>query len=295
MFSRLVGDFPSNLLIKKEHEAEVDRIIEQLYDIYPMDEDPWGMRIERVAASFRQVWPLYKYFFRVRVLGAENAVDGPSLIVSNHSGQIALDGMLLTEAFASEVAPPRVIRAMVERFFVGLPFLGTWAAESGAVLGDRSNCIELLRRGNSVLVFPEGVRGVSKSSSDYYKIQPFSRGFFRMALQSECSILPVAVIGAEEFYPYVYQFKRVAKMLGLPALPVSPLFPLLGPLGALPLPSPVDIHIGEPYNMPKNLSPDAPDKIIDEHVYEIENTIRRMIRQGLRKRRPFWFNKKVKV
>ncbi|MBT7669697.1 MAG: hypothetical protein HN623_08965, partial [Bdellovibrionales bacterium] len=59
MFSRLVGDFPSNLLIKQKDVAEVDRIIERLYDVYSADEDPWGMRMDRVASSFRQVWPLY--------------------------------------------------------------------------------------------------------------------------------------------------------------------------------------------------------------------------------------------
>ena len=40
--------------------------------------------------------------------------------------------------------------------------------------------------------------------------------------------------------------RTLARLLGLPYLPVTPTFPLLGPLGAVPLPSKWIIEFGEP-------------------------------------------------
>ncbi len=40
--------------------------------------------------------------------------------------------------------------------------------------------------------------------------------------------------------------KTLARLLGLPYLPITPTFPLLGPLGAVPLPSKWIIEFGEP-------------------------------------------------
>lgn len=262
-------------------EEKFDQIFDQLKSRYPDGEDPWGLNLNKARKTLEYIWPLYKSYFQVRIFGKENVKDEPYMVTSNHSGQIAIDAMLIATAFATEMEPPRILRSMVERFFTALPWVGTLAAEGGAVLGDRQNCLNLLSRGHSVLVFPEGVRGVAKSTFDFYKLQRFTRGFFRMALTSQTKILPVAVVGAEEIFPWVYQAKGVAKLLGLPALPISPLY--------LPLPSPIDIIIGEPYAIP-DVSPEAPDKEIDVHIDKIRTQIRHMTNEGLKNRRAFFAN-----
>lgn len=265
---------PKNLL------EEVFHTLEQRYgDV----EDPWGLSLEKSRKTLKYLWPLYKDYFKVRVFGAENVQDKPYMVTANHGGQVAIDGMLLSTAFALEVNPPRILRPMVDRFFTSLPWINMISAQSGAVLGNRQNCISLLSRGESTLVFPEGVAGVAKSTSEYYRLQKFTRGFIRMSLKAKVNILPVAVVGAEEIFPYVYQAKSLAKTLGLPALPISPLY--------FPLPSPVDIYIGKEYELPE-LSPEASDHIIDEHVLKIKLQIKEMLTSGLKNRREFWGNQK---
>ena len=185
-----------------------------------------------------------------------------------------------------ETEEPRILRAMVERFFTNLPFINKWASECGAVLGDRENCQNLLDRGESLLVFPEGVRGVAKSTPDYYQLQEFTRGFYRMALKSNVEIIPVAVIGAEETFPYVYQAKWLAKSLGLPALPISANY--------LPLPSPIDIYIGKPISVSNELSSQNTDHDIDPFIEDIEITIQSMIDEGLKNKRELPLSKLLK-
>lgn len=259
---------------------EFERIMDVLHERYPKGEDPWGLNINKAVKSLKYIYPLYKNYFKVRVFGQENVEDKPYMVVSNHSGQIAIDGMLISSAFILDVFPPRVLRAMVERFFTGIPFVGSWAAEGGSVLGDRQNCLNLLEKGQSILVFPEGVRGVAKSTNHYYQLQDFTKGFYRICATKGVEILPVATIGCEEFFPYVYQAKTLAKLLGLPALPFSANY--------FPLPSPVDIHIGKPIKIPEGLGQDSSDLEINKQVDEVEKVIKEMIHQGLEKRRPFF-------
>ena len=66
---------------------------------------------------------------------------------------------------------------MMERFVTTIPFFSAFVTQNGAVLGDRTNCNELLSRGESVLVFPEGVKGISKNTTQYYETQQFTKGF----------------------------------------------------------------------------------------------------------------------
>jgi 1-acyl-sn-glycerol-3-phosphate acyltransferase len=275
-------DFLKNI-IKLPSPPKIDKIFRDLQKRHG-NQDAWGLNLKAAKKNVLRMYPLYKKYFQVRVFGKENVKDVPYMVVANHTGQVAIDGMLISLAFTTEVKPPRILRPMVERFFTNLPFVGMWAQDGGAVLGDRQNCLNLLKNNNSVLVFPEGVRGIAKSTKDYYKLQKFTRGHYRLALLAGVEILPVTVIGAEEFFPFVYQAKGVAKLLGLPAAPITP--------NIVPLPSPVDIYIGEPIKLPEELSADSPDNIIDEHVYEVEERIKDMIDIGLGKRRPFWGNQK---
>jgi 1-acyl-sn-glycerol-3-phosphate acyltransferase len=269
-----------HLLISPEDELKITKIFHELRGRYEHYKDPWGFNLELCEGVLRKILPIYRSYFKVRVFGAENVQNHSYIVTSNHTGQLPIDAMLITVAFLIDVAPPRILRAMVERFMAQLPFIGDFTAQTGSILGDRKNCSYLIDHGESILVFPEGVRGISKNTPNFYKLQHFSEGFYRIALQKKTPILPVCVIGAEEMFPFVFHSKRLAKMLKVPALPLSANF--------LPLPSPIDIYIGPEIPIPSHLESEATDKEIKENVFHIENTIKRMIIHGLKNRRPFF-------
>jgi 1-acyl-sn-glycerol-3-phosphate acyltransferase len=268
-----------HLFIKPEDEEKINEIFRKLRQRYKGYQDPWGFNLDLCEKTLRKLLPFYRSYFRVRVFGAENVKDHPYMVVSNHTGQIPIDGMLITIALVFDVSPPRILRVMVERFLAQMPFLGDFSAQTGAILGDRSNCQYLLDNKESILVFPEGVRGISKNTPDFYKLRPFSQGFYRIAIQNKTPVLPVCVIGAEEMFPFVIHAKKLAHFFGLPALPITS--------NIFPLPSPVDIYIGKEIPIPDHLELEATDKDVKESVYQIENTIKRMVIQGLKHRRPF--------
>ena len=242
--------------------------------------DPWGFNLDAAKTAMDIVLPLYRNYFKVRVFGIENVKDKPYMIVSNHTGQIPIDAVLIIMAFAYEFERPRVLHSMIERFMSGLPFLGNFAAQTGSILGDRDNCKWLLEQNESILVFPEGVRGINKSTKDFYKLQTFSSGFYRIALQANAEILPISVVGAEEMFPIVFQASKIAKKLGLPNLPL--------PLNLIPLPSPIDIYIGEPVKLASGLSWESPEKDLRPHIKKIEKQIKRNIHRGLEDKREFF-------
>ncbi|MFG1500734.1 lysophospholipid acyltransferase family protein [Halobacteriovorax sp. XZX-3] len=272
-------------LLTSEEKSTLESTYQSLLKIYGETEDPWGLSVPKAKKSFEILYTIYRHYFKVRLFGKENIKNEQYMVISNHSGQIAIDGLMIGCAFAFENEPPRVLRPMVERFFTALPFINKWSSECGAVLGDRDNCLNLLKRGESLLIFPEGVRGVSKSTTNYYKVQEFTPGFFRMALKSGVKILPVAVVGAEEIFPYVYQASAVAKILKLPALPISANY--------FPLPSPIDIHVGKPIELPEDIDADSEDSLINPHIREIERVIQSMLTEGRKTRRPWAFSKKM--
>jgi 1-acyl-sn-glycerol-3-phosphate acyltransferase len=282
MFDDLKNSFNFDAFKSPLKSEEFKPVMDELHKKYPKGEDPWGLNIKKSIKSLEKIYPLYKHYFKVRVSGKENVEDKPYMVVSNHTGQIAIDGMLISTAFVLEVFPPRILRPMAERFITCIPFVGSWAAQGGAVLGDRQNCINLLKKGQSILVFPEGVKGIAKSTKDFYKLQHFTKGFYRICAQLGVEILPISVVGAEEFFPYVYQAKSIASMMGLPALPLSANF--------IPLPSPVDIHIGKPITIPKEITQNSSDEDITKEVKKVEDAIEVMLKEGLRNRRPFFAN-----
>lgn len=269
-----------HLIISPEDDLKIKQVFEGLRERYKDYKDPWGFNLDLCERTLRKLMPVYRSYFKVRVFGAENVEDKPYIVTSNHTGQIPIDGGLITIAFAMDIQPPRVLRAMVERFMAQLPFVGDFTAQTGSILGDRANCSYLIDHGESILVFPEGVRGISKNTPDFYKLRHFSEGFYRIALQKKTPILPVCVIGAEEMFPFVLHSQRLAKLLRVPAIPLT--------ANLVPLPSPIDIYIGKEIPIPEHLETEATEKEIKENVFHIENTIKRMIIHGLKNRRPFF-------
>ena len=269
-----------SLRLSDEDKAHKEIVVQKLKERYLGYRDPWGFNINTVTEALDYLYPVYKNYFRVRVFGLENVQDRPYILASNHTGQVPIDGMLITTAMAMEMQKPRILHSMVDTFLAGFPFLGSLTAETGSILGDRGNCNWLLDQGESILVFPEGMKGITKSTNEFYELRKFSNGFFRIALHQKTPILPITVIGAEEMFPFVYHAKKLGKVLGLPTLPLT--------TNLIPLPSPIDIYIGKPYEVPEDLSVDAPDKEIRKHVYQIEKVIKNQLAHGLKNRRPFF-------
>ena len=246
--------------------------------------DPFGADVDTVRLSAAALVHLYRYWFRVEAHGLENVPDGRVLLVSNHSGQIPLDGVVIACALILEGKPPRFVRSMVERFISTLPFFSVWFPRVGQVLGTPENARRLLEGDEALLVFPEGVKGISKTFDSRYKLAPFGQGFMRLALETKAPIVPVAVIGAEEQYPSVAEIKKLAKMLGMPSVPVIPQL-LVGMV--LPLPTKYRLYFGEPLYF--HGDPDDEDAAIDEKVWVVQATVQSMINRGLRERKAiFW-------
>ena len=165
---------------------------------------------------------LNRFYFRTEVHGIENVPQGRVLLVSNHAGQIPLDGVVIATSMILDAKPPRLVRAMVERFVSTLPYFSIWFTRVGQVLGAPENAKRLLESDEALLVFPEGVKGISKTFDERYKLAPFGPGFMRLALETNSPIVPIAVIGSEEQYPSIGDLKGLAKLFGAPALPIIP-------------------------------------------------------------------------
>jgi 1-acyl-sn-glycerol-3-phosphate acyltransferase len=210
--------------------------------------DAFGMDTElvdlvRPFSSF-----LYRSYWRVSVAGLENVPgEGRALLVSNHSGVLPWDGMMIATAVLEDHPSPRVVRVLYPPAMLALPGLPKALETFGQVRDTPENAIRLLEEDQLVSVFPEGPNGLGKLFKARYKLARFRRnGSVPQALRAGAPIVPVAVVGAEEIYPMLADAQPLAQMLRLPFFPLTPLFPWLGPLGLVPLPSKWSIGFGEP-------------------------------------------------
>jgi len=245
--------------------------------------DPFGANPEDARAAWFVARWLHRRYFRSEVFGIDRVPDGRVMLVANHSGQLPWDGLCILTAMLLDRTPPRLVRAMAERWIPTLPFVSWVFARCGEVVGTPENALRLLADEQAILVFPEGARGVSKPFSRRYELQDFGEGFMRMALRSRAPIVPVALVGAEEQAPAV-NLEPVARALGWPAFPVSPLPPFLA---VLPLPVRYRIHFGEPILFEGD--PDDDDHAIGRSVQVVKDTIADLLADGLRARQHvFW-------
>jgi 1-acyl-sn-glycerol-3-phosphate acyltransferase len=244
--------------------------------------DPFGFNRDdaKLAALFTRF--LYYVYFRVEAHDVDRVPAGRVLLVSNHSGQLPFDAMGIAGALLFEHEPPRVVRAMVEKFVQTLPFVSYLFARWGQITGTPENCKRLLEDEEAILVFPEGAKGISKPFTQRYQLQEFGLGFMRLALETNTPIVPIAVIGAEEQAPAM-NVKPLAKLLGSPSFPVVPLPPFL----PVPYPTKYRIYFGDPVQFEGD--PDDEDEVLEEKVRHVRNEIQSMIRIGLKERRHiFW-------
>jgi 1-acyl-sn-glycerol-3-phosphate acyltransferase len=224
------------------------------------------------------VRPLKERWFRVEVRGAEHIPPrGGALVVSNHSGTIPLDG-LVTMACVHDTTG-RHLRPLGADLLFAVPLLGELARKGGATLACTEDAERMLHRGELVGVWPEGFKGIGKPYSERYRLQRFGRGgFVAAALRTGVPIVPCSVVGAEEIYPLIGNVPSLARLLGVPYLPITPFFPWLGPLGMVPLPSKWLIEFGDPIRTDRYDEGAADDPML---VFNVTDQVRETIQQTL--------------
>lgn len=247
--------------------------------------DPFGLDLAWGKYALTAVAFLHRRYFRTKVYGLENVPDGRVLLISNHSGQVPIDGAMIGASMFFDREPPRIIRSMVEKWTQTLPFVSVLFQRVGQVVGVPENARRLLHNGEAVLVFPEGARGISKPFSQRYRLTDFGLGFLRLALETNTPIVPVAVVGAEEQYINLANLSSVAKLIGMPTFPLVPQWFIPGL--QLPLPTRYHIHFGKPLQFEGD--PDDDDAVIEEKVWVVKTTIQEMLNQGLKARKSLFF------
>jgi len=236
--------------------------------------------------------PLFEKYFRVEVLGIENIPsEGGALVVSNHSGTLPLDALMLQVAVHDHHPARRALRLLAADLVFVLPVVNELARKAGHTLACAEDAQRLLERGEIVGVMPEGFKGLGKPFSERYKLQRFGRGgFVSTALQAGVPIVPCSIVGAEEIYPMIGNLKTLARLLGFPYFPVTPTFPWLGPLGMLPLPTKWTIQFGEPIPMD-----DYPPEAVEDPMLmfnltdQVRETIQHTLYRLLVRRRSVFF------
>ena len=162
-----------------------------------------GIFLRRIGSTPTYVFP----FWHVRIEGSQPA-SGAYVCVSNHQSFLDIFGMSRQKREMKWIAKEEVFK---------IPFFGLYFRLSGDIpvnRGDRESggaaltkARWYLDRGMPVMIFPEGTR------SRDGKMGPFKPGAFRLAIEAQVPILPVAVTGSAYGMPKGSPWIRPTLML----------------------------------------------------------------------------------
>ncbi len=256
------------------------------------DVDEWG-RSEKTRSRLRQIYgPVYHRWFRAEWEGLEKIPQsGGALLVANHAGAIPADAPVIMHGIEEELGRP--VYGLADYLFRSLPLVGTAWARAGGVPAHPDNAYRLLREQQQLaLVFPEGTKGTGKVFSERYQLRRFGRGgFVEIAMRAGVPVVPITVVGSEEAMPIVAKSGRLARMVGLPYVPITANMLLLGPLGLVGyFPAKFKLRVLDPVTF--DVPPDQ-DRYPRSRVFDGAESIRQEMQKNLydmlRQRRSVWF------
>lgn len=145
---------------------------------------------------------------QVEVEGLHHIPEGPVLFASNHEGNFDIPVLIGTIekpfGFISKIEVKKV------------PVLSSWMEAIDCVFIDRKNRdkaagsimsgVELLKKGNSLVIFPEGTR--SKGGP----VGLFKAGGFRLAKDSGVPIVPISIQGTADVFEKNGRLVKPAKI-----------------------------------------------------------------------------------
>ena len=143
-------------------------------------------------------WLLRTNRIRLRPKGLEYLKKEQAyILISNHASILDIPGIIS--------ASPFPVRFIAKKSLLRFPVFGWFLSSSGHILIDRDNAksalkglkkaVALLKKGISIVVFPEGTRTPDG------QVQDFKGGAFLLALQAKAPIVPVSISGTYNMLP----------------------------------------------------------------------------------------------
>lgn len=134
---------------------------------------------------------------KVKNRNSEFVKLNPCVVVANHTSFFDIPVLFRTIPFNVHFVAKKELKKM--------PFVGWYVVLTKMIFIDRSNRIKayeslkkagkLIRKGKSVITFPEGSRSSNES------ITMFKQGSFQLAIEAEVPIVPVKIVGASKVWP----------------------------------------------------------------------------------------------
>lgn len=134
----------------------------------------------------------------INILGKENLPDhGPVVFIANHQSYVDIPCVLYAvDKFQTGFIAKKVLAKV--------PVLGPWIIRMGGLLINRTDVrsslqtikdgVELIKKGYSLMIFPEGTRAKDGVMKD------FKAGSFKLAFKSGAPIVPVTIHNAYKIY-----------------------------------------------------------------------------------------------
>jgi 1-acyl-sn-glycerol-3-phosphate acyltransferase len=178
---------------------------------------------------------LHDAWWRVEACGLEHVPpSGPAVLVGVHRGFMPWDGVMTLERVRRDRG--RFVRFLIHPSLAKPPYLAPLMSRLGGVIACRENGDRLLRRGDLLGVYPEGIRGAFTPYREAYRLGSFGRhDYARLALRRGAPIVPFVILGNAEIFPILgrVDWRWFRRLTEWPYLPLTPTFPLL----PVPLPS----------------------------------------------------------
>jgi 1-acyl-sn-glycerol-3-phosphate acyltransferase len=134
---------------------------------------------------------------RIKVTGEENIPSNSQVVfIGNHQGNFDIP------IFLGYIKRPKGFIAKIE--ITKIPIVSTWMRYLNCVFMDRSDIrksitainegIEILKKGHSLVIFPEGTRSRSMETGE------FKQGSFKLATKAGMPIIPVTMKGSFKIF-----------------------------------------------------------------------------------------------
>ncbi len=208
---------------------KMDRF-QQLLKMEPYRTEPhewqtsfWARAVRRIGRHWVTDQHVEKFCKPLTIEGRENLAGhkGGAIIIANHSSH--MDSPVVLSALPERIRGKVLLAAAADKFYASRRkrhwwyslFHATFPVHRGGGIKQLEYPMSLLRRGWSIIIYPEG--GRSKSG----QIQRFKAGPAIMAMQGKVPVIPIYIEGLREVMPKGQREPRPGPVFARIGKPVS--------------------------------------------------------------------------